>query len=151
MGEVAKGDLVTEKAALKQEKTRLRKTGTSSWIEPAKEVINALESAGKIQEAKSPVEISQLVRKIGTNLLIAQKKVTFDFSPPYDFASQFLAETRAALDPLPVPQLALLGTRTNWCPGQDLNLHALRQRLLRPSCMPIPPPEQLTAPKKAEA
>lgn len=25
----------------------------------------------------------------------------------------------------------------NWCARQDLNLHALRQRLLRPSCMPF--------------
>ena len=138
--QAAKADLVTEKAVLKHEKTRLQKTGATYWIEPAKEVINALESAGNIQEAKSPVEISKLVQKIGTNPLIAQKKVTFDFSPPYDFASQFLAETRAAFDPLPVPQLVRGDTSTNWCPGQDSNLHALRQRLLRPSCLPIPPP-----------
>jgi hypothetical protein len=24
-----------------------------------------------------------------------------------------------------------------WCPGQDSNLHTLRQRLLRPSCLPF--------------
>lgn len=28
----------------------------------------------------------------------------------------------------------------DWCPGQDSNLQAFRQRLLRPSCLPIPPP-----------
>ena len=135
--QAAKTDLVVEKTALKHEKTRLQKTGASYWIEPTKEVINTLESAGKIQEAKSPSEISTLVQKVGTNLLIARKNVTCAFSPPYDFASDFLAETRAAIDTRPVPQFALLGTRTNWCPGQDLNLHALRQRLLRPSCMPF--------------
>src|SRR5688500_2383439 len=26
---------------------------------------------------------------------------------------------------------------TRWCPGQDSNLHTLRQRLLRPSCLPF--------------
>ena len=27
-----------------------------------------------------------------------------------------------------------------WCPGRDLNSYTVRQRLLRPSCLPIPPP-----------
>jgi hypothetical protein len=27
-----------------------------------------------------------------------------------------------------------------WCPGKDLNLHALRHWLLGPACLPIPPP-----------
>jgi len=114
--------LVVEKTALKQEKARLQKTGASYWIEPAKDVINALESAGEIKDMKSPQEISLLVQKTGTNLLIAQKKVTFDFSPPYDFASQFLAETRPAIDSRLVHQLALSGTRTNWWTLQDSNL-----------------------------
>ncbi len=29
-----------------------------------------------------------------------------------------------------------------WCSRQGSNLHAFRQRLLRPSCLPIPSPEQ---------
>ena len=135
--QAAKADLVVEKAVLKQEKSRLQKTGVSRWIEPAKDAINALESAGKIQRSKSVNETSSLVQKIGTNRLIARKKVSFDFSPPYDFASQFLAETRARSKSSPGDQLGREGTRTNWCPGPDLNRHALRQRLLRPSCLPF--------------
>ena len=30
-----------------------------------------------------------------------------------------------------------------WCSGQDLNLHALRQRLLRPSCLPFHHPSEI--------
>src|SRR5271165_634490 len=37
-----------------------------------------------------------------------------------------------------------------WCSGQDLNLHAFRQRLLRPSCMPFhhPSPKEDTCPSQ---
>ena len=33
-------------------------------------------------------------------------------------------------------------SRNLWCPGRDLNSYTVRQRLLRPSCLPIPPPGQ---------
>ena len=140
----AKANLITEKTALKHEKVRLQRTGTTSWFEPMMGLIKALELAGKAAEAKSPDEIAPLVQKFGLNLLISRKKVSFELAPPFDFASKFLAETRVSFNSRPVPQLDTLGTRTIWCSGQDLNLHALRQRLLRPSCMPIPPPERLT-------
>ena len=134
--------MIAEKTALKHEKTRLQRTGTTSWFEPMMGLINTLELAGKAEEAKSPDEIAPLVQRTGLNLLISRKKVSFDLAPPFDFASEFLAETRISFNSRPAPQIALLGTRTIWCSGQDLNLHALRQRLLRPSCMPIPPPER---------
>ena len=140
----AKANLVTEKTALKHEKVRLQKTGTTSWFEPMMGLIKALETAGNVREAKSPDEIAPLVQKVGLNLLISRKKVSFELAPPFDFASVFLAETRGSFNTRPTPQIALSGTRTIWCSGQDLNLHAFRQRLLRPSCMPIPPPEQPT-------
>ena len=133
----AKTNLVAKKTALKHEKVRLQKTGTTSWFEPMMGVIKALELAGKAEEAKSPDEIAPLVQKVGLNRLISRKKVSFDLAQPFDFASVFLAETRVSFDSRPVPQLATLGTRTIWCSGQDLNLHAFRQRLLRPSCMPF--------------
>ena len=34
--------------------------------------------------------------------------------------------------------------RRRWCSGGDSNPHAVRHRLLRPACLPIPPPEQKT-------
>lgn len=84
-------DLMTEKTALKQEKQRLQKTGSSYWNEPAKAFINTLELAGKMQTEKSPQEIAILVHKVGTNRLLSRKTVSFSFSEPYDFTASLLA------------------------------------------------------------
>ncbi len=89
--QAATADLVTQKTALKHEKQRLQKTGSSFWNEPAKEVINLLEMAGKHQADESLHEISQVVHKVGTNRLLSRKTVSFSFSEPYDFAASLLA------------------------------------------------------------
>ena len=39
--------------------------------------------------------------------------------------------------------LKVSGLGDAWCPGQDSNLHALRRGLLRPLCLPIPPPGRM--------
>ena len=139
----ATAELVNEKVALKHEKSRLQKTGSSYWIEPTNEFINTLEAAGKIDVSNSPQEISELMRKIGTNRLISRKTVSFNFSPPYDFTSAFLAETRVTSDSSPDAPKPLSGSSVLWCPGQDSNLHALRHTPLKRVCLPIPPPGQL--------
>jgi len=128
----AKANLVTEKTALKHEKTRLQRTGTTSWFEPMMGLINTLELAGKAGEAKSPDEIAPLVQRTGLNLLISRKKVSFELAPPFDFASEFLAETRVSFNSRPVPQLDTLGTRTIWC-----RLHDHFLTCVQPSVCPI--------------
>ena len=131
--QAAKIDLILEKVDLKKKKERLHKTGSGFWIEPAKEVITALESAGKQQTEKSPKTISALVQKIGTNRLIARKKVTAGFGPPYDFTSQFLAALRlpGAVNELPHGTDFLRSP--DWCPRPDLNRDArFRKPLLYP-------------------
>jgi hypothetical protein len=94
--QVATADLVAEKTALKQEKKRIENKGSSYWNEPAKEVINALELAGKMQIEKSPQEISQLVHKFGTNRLLTRKTVSFSFSELYDFPASLLASRQVS-------------------------------------------------------
>ena len=94
--QAAKADLVIEKIELKREKERLHRTRSSFWNEPAKEVINAMELAGKVQVEKSPQEISRLVHKVGTNRLLSRKTVSFSFSEPYDFAASLLASRHAS-------------------------------------------------------
>ena len=143
----ATAELVAEKTALKHEKSRLQKTGSSYWVEPTNDFINTLELAGKIDVSKSPQEISELMRKIGTNRLVSRKTVSFNFLPPYDFTSAFLAETRVTSDSSPVPQSPLSGESSIWCPGQDSNLHALRHTPLKRVCLPIPPPGHFLARK----
>jgi len=94
--QAAKADLVLEKTGLKAEKQRLHRTRSSSWNEPAKEVINTMELAGKVQTDKSPQEISQVVHTVGTNRLLSRKTVTFSFSEPYDFIPSLLASVEAS-------------------------------------------------------
>jgi hypothetical protein len=107
--------LVTQKTTLKHEKVQLHRTHSTFWNEPAKEVINAMESAGKVQVEKSPQEISQLVHKIGTNLLLSRKTVSFSFSEPYDFAASFLASVEAPTSTT-IPSLCDEKSRSiDWC------------------------------------
>jgi site-specific DNA recombinase len=121
--QAAKADLVTEKTALKQEKSRLQKTRSGYWIEPAREVVNALESAGKAQTEPAPEQIAQLVHKIGTNRLISQKTVSFDFTEPYEFTLSLLSEMRAAISKNPSLHSEQNLQSSKWCPRQDLNLY----------------------------
>ena len=116
-------DLVNQKTALKQEKQRLHKTGSSFWNEPAKEFANTLEMAGKQQTDKSLQEISLVVHKVGTNRLLSRKTVTFSFSEPYDFALSFLANFNSDLAINPSLRSNENWLNTNWCPRQDLNLY----------------------------
>jgi site-specific DNA recombinase len=90
----AQADLVLEKTKLKREKERLHKTRSGYWNEPAKEVINTMELAGKSQRDKSPQEISLVVHKVGTNRLLSRKTVSFSFSEDYDFVPSLLASRR---------------------------------------------------------
>ena len=121
----AKADLVTEKNALKQEKQRLHKTGSSYWNEPAKEVINALESAGKAQTEISPEEISQLLHKVGTNLRLSRKTVSFSFLEPYDLMPSYLGnlETLLPNSSSRCDEKNPVGSQlTTWCAVQGSNL-----------------------------
>ncbi len=113
--QAAKADLVAEKTNLKAEKQHLHRTGSSSWNEPAKAVINALEMAGKLQAEQSPQEISQLVHTVGTNRHISRKTVTFSFSKLYDFIPSLLASSHvasASTSPSPCDQT---GGSIRWC------------------------------------
>jgi len=81
----ARKALLLEKSTLKQEKERLQRSRSGYWIEPAKEMVNALETLGKAETANDFPAIAGLVQKIGTNLSIARKTVTFSLTPLYDF------------------------------------------------------------------
>ena len=123
--QATKADLLMEKTALKKEKERLQRTHVSQWNEPAKAVISALEMAGKLATGESPEEISQVVRKVGTNRLISRKTVSFALTPPYDFLPSLL---RSSMVGTSNSSLSLLDENIEspiWCPRQDLNLFGL--------------------------
>ncbi len=119
--QASKSDLVMEKTALKHQKQRLYRTRSSYWNEPVKEVIKALEMAGKAQVEKSPQEISKIVHKVGTNRLISRKTVTFSFSEPYDFIPSLLA-SRPVSSATTTPSLCDENLESPiWCIRRDLN------------------------------
>jgi site-specific DNA recombinase len=114
----ATADFVNQKTALKQEKQRLHRTGISFWNEPAKEVIDTLELAGKIQTDKSLQEISQVVHKVGTNRLLSRKTVSFTFSEPYDFVPSLLASLPISAIPTSTSSSSLGDEKSEsikWC------------------------------------
>ncbi|GEM_PF-822077 len=133
----AKEEILLEKTALKQEKERLHKSRTSSWIEPAHEVINTLETLGKTDFPESLPEISKHVQKVGTNHLISRKTVSFSFSKPYDFIPSLLASVRVAASDLPPSPRDENSERQVWCAREDLNLQSLRNQILSLACLPF--------------
>jgi hypothetical protein len=132
--QAAKADLVLEKTTLKEEKQRLHRTRSSFWNEPAKEVVNAMELAGKSLSDKSPQEISQVVHKVGTNRLLSRKTVTFSFAEPYDFIPSLLASRHVAT-PNPSPSLCDENLQSPvWCARAEANqFHNSRSCDLRQS------------------
>ena len=62
-----------------------------SWIEPTKNFIKTAFSIQRIISEKSFEEIRQIVEKVGTNHIISNKKVAWNWQSPYDFLASFLA------------------------------------------------------------
>ena len=121
-----KEELVQQKISLKNEKHTLGQKRMSGWIEPTRNFVNTLIQTGKIASPKFLQEISDLVRKIGTNRLISEKIASFDFVPPFDFAASFLASRAARRG----EQTSLSPSKNLqnpvWWTMQDLNLRPLR-------------------------
>ena len=63
----------------------------SGWIEPTINYIKTLEKAKNINDKTELDEVSQFVEKIGTNRLISNKNVSWNFLAPYNFTSVILA------------------------------------------------------------
>ena len=83
--------IVKQKNSLKSEKNVLEQKRMSGWIEPTIDYIKTLEKAKNINDSDSPAEISQFLEKIGTNRLISNKNVSWNFLAPYDFTASILA------------------------------------------------------------
>ena len=139
----AKEELVLQKNALKREKERLHKSRSSFWIEPAREVINALESIGNTGLEASLPELARQVQKIGTNPQISGKKVTFSFSEPYDSIPKLLASVQIQPSHFAPSRSDDKSHSSMWCRGQDSNLQALRHQILSLARLPISPPRPI--------
>ena len=78
-----KGDLIQQKITLKDEKEMAEKKKFQSWIEPAGNFVKTASSIQKLIAGKSLEEIKQIVEKVGTNHTISNKKVAWNWQPPY--------------------------------------------------------------------
>jgi len=111
----SKEELLVEKTRLKQERLRLHKSREQSWIEPARKLINDLQTLGKMETSPNLSDISGLVQKIGTNHLISRKNVTFSFSEDYDFVPSLLASVRVASSTPPASPCGVNWWSSKWC------------------------------------
>ena len=118
----SKEELVIEQTRLKQEKRRLQKTRENYWIEPARKLIDTLETLGKMETTKNFPEISGIVQKIGTNPVISRKTVTFSFSEDYDFMPSLFASVRIPASNTYSENSSPTGGGIKWCAIQVSNL-----------------------------
>jgi hypothetical protein len=60
-----------------------------SWLEPLKDWVKTVHHAGKLAFSEPDLyEIRSLVEKIGTKRLVRDKKIFFDFAPPFDILAK---------------------------------------------------------------
>ena len=97
----------------------------SGWIKPTIDYIKTLEKAKNLNKETGLVEISQFVEKIGTNRLISNKNVSWNFIKPFDFAGLILArpahlrgepkiETRSEISLSPLQWALIKNARTHF-------------------------------------
>ena len=86
-----KEELIQQKITLKEEKAMTEKKKFQSWIEPTRNFLKTAFLIQKIVSEKSFEETKQIVEKTGTNHTISNKKVAWNWQPPYDFLASFLA------------------------------------------------------------
>ncbi len=126
-----KDELLQIKKVL-QEKIEEIKTKGSSWLEPMKEFIKEAADAAKIARAKNNCkDLAIFAKKVGSNYFLQDKRLEFSLSE----ASAALAARAGAASAYPSGLLL--------CRGEDLNLHPLRDSLLKTACIPISPPRHL--------
>ncbi len=113
--EIAKAEIIADKMSLKLKKRHAERTGLGTWNEPTLDVINTLELAAKLSIQSSPKEIADLVRKVGTNLIMTGKQVAFDFAEPYQFTASFLGNLHRQLADNPSLVHDQNWWSSNWC------------------------------------
>src|SRR3989344_4180662 len=119
-----KESLVQQKIALKGEQDTLLRKRMSGWNEPMRDYINTLIYAGKIASEQSLAEIAHFTQKIGTNRLISEKIVSWDFVPPFDFTAQFLTSRAVRRGEQTSASTHKKSRSPIWCAGEDSNLRS---------------------------
>ena len=85
-----KEDLMKIKVDLYNERTNFGRK--PSWIEPLRDWVKTIHHAGKLASSSDNLEaVKSLAEKIGTKRLLLDKKILFDFVPPYNILPKYKA------------------------------------------------------------
>jgi len=83
-----KDELLKEKSDLKLKNSGFGQT-TQSWVEPLKDWIRTAHLAGKLANSTMDLsEFKELSEKVGSNRLLKDKKIVFDWLPPFDLLTK---------------------------------------------------------------
>ena len=83
-----KDELIKTKTDLQQRKSDFGRKG-NNWIEPLREWIKTAYHAEKLALSQDFYEIKIFTEKIGTNRRMLDRKILFDFRPPYDLVPKY--------------------------------------------------------------
>ena len=83
-----KDDLIKTKSDLHRTKDDFGRRG-NNWIEPLRDWIKAAHHAEKLALSNDFYEIKSFVGKIGTNRLLLDRHISFDFVRPFDFVPKY--------------------------------------------------------------
>jgi len=83
-----KEELIKLKIELSQKKSDFGQKG-KFWLEPLKNWIESALLAGKLANSKDFCFEKSLLEKIGSNRILKDKKLRFDFAPPFSFVSKY--------------------------------------------------------------
>ncbi|GIW63077.1 MAG: hypothetical protein KatS3mg090_0903 [Patescibacteria group bacterium] len=83
-----KDELIKQKTELLQKKSDFGRRG-NNWIEPLRNWIKTAHHAEKLALSKDFYEIKIFAEKVGTNRLLLNKKIIFDFVRPFDLIPKY--------------------------------------------------------------
>ena len=83
-----KDELLKQKVDLQEQIKDFGKKG-DAWVELARDWVEVARQAGKLAFSNDFLEIKQIVKKIGSNRRVLDKKVLLDVVPPFDLVSEY--------------------------------------------------------------
>ncbi len=86
-----KDELLKQKVGLQESLKDFGKKG-GTWVELLREWVEVARHAGKLALSNDFLEIKQIVKKIGSNRRVLDKKVLMDVVPPFDLVSEYRKE-----------------------------------------------------------
>ncbi len=91
-------DILMRSLATLQEKKKDVERGRKNWIEPLREWVLDIQQATVLDSSDDLQEISDFVRKVGTNPCIEHKSMSFKIPSPSEYTAQMRGKLRVRLE-----------------------------------------------------